>query len=230
MKLVGAAYNMPAALRLSGPLEVGALERSFGQLMARHESLRTRFELQQGQPVQVIEGCGEFRLPVWDVSGEATAERQRLTRERLQQEIERPFDLKSGPLLRVLLVRQSESEHVLLLTMHHIVSDGWSLLGVLPRELGELYAANVQGREPRLAPLPVQYADYALWQRGWLSGEVLEQELRYWKEQLRDAPPLLELPTDRPRPAVESFRGAMLPVSLSGQLVTGLRELSRRKG
>ena len=173
--LVGAAYNMPMALRLEGNLNVGALERSFAELVRRHENLRTRFGVQDGVPHQLIEPLAPFELHRADLSHVVDPkQREQQLREWVQREQLHRFDLCEGPLLRVVLVRMSAREHVLLLTMHHIVSDGWSL-GVLNRELGALYGAYSRGQSPSWPELPVQYADYAIWQRQWLQGEVLQE-------------------------------------------------------
>ena len=223
------AYNIPGALRLRGTLNFTALERSLNEIIARHETLRTVFSVVDGQPVQWIRTS--LTIPIVSAAVVAqTAEEQEAELRRLaREEAARPFDLEAGPLLRVRLLRLNEREHVLLLTMHHIVSDGWSM-GVLVRELCALYEAFLQGKESPLAPLTVQYADYAQWQREHLTGEVLEQQLQYWREQLAGAPPLLELPADRPRPAVQSFRGARESVWLGAELTRELQELSRAQG
>src|SRR5215213_10163987 len=204
------AYNIPGALRLRGALKVTALEQSLNEIIARHETLRTVFSVVEGQAVQLIRNSLTISLAITEVE---ETDVPRLAR----AEAAPPFDLEAGPLLRVRLLRLSEREHVLLLTMHHIVSDGWSM-GVLVRELCALYETFSQGGESPLAPLAVQYADYAQWQREHLTGEVLEQQLQYWREQLAGAPALLELPADRPRPAVQSFRGARESVRLGAEL------------
>ncbi|WP_164000301.1 non-ribosomal peptide synthetase [Pyxidicoccus caerfyrddinensis] len=218
----GFSYNMPNALRLKGPLDVSALEASFQEVARRHESLRTTFAEVDGQPVQRIHAKVEPRLEVEDV-----AEKDVIAR--AEQEARTPFDLERGPLLRVRLLRVTPEEHVLLWTVHHLVFDGWSM-GVLEREVAAVYGARVRGEAPELEALPVQYADYARWQREWLKGEVLERQLSWWKEQLAGVPPVLELPTDRPRPAVQSFNGAHLPMRLPPELAGALRELSRKEG
>jgi amino acid adenylation domain-containing protein len=226
--LAGAAYNVPGALHLQGQLDVKALQEAFREIIRRHESLRTRIESVDGVGVQRIDEVGEFQLPLQNLSGLEASERQTRVRELAQQELMTPFDLQHGRLLRIVLVRLAEQEHVLLTTIHHIVSDGWSMLGVLPRELGVLYEAYSQGRPSPLAELPVQYADYAIWQRQWLQGEVLEQQLGYWRERLSGIE-TLELPTDRLRPAVASFQGESVSFELGKQLTGRLRELARRE-
>ncbi len=217
-------YNMPIPLRLRGPLDRRALERAFQQLVQRHEALRTRFESVDGQPRQVIEADWVQPLSAFqDLRPLSAAERETEVLRRVQREAFRPFDLSRGPLLRVHLWRLSDQEHALLLNMHHIVSDGWSM-GVLTSELSALYAAFTQGKPDPLPPLPVQYADYAIWQRGWLRGEVLEGQLNYWRDKLSGAE-VLELPTDHPRPAVSAGRGATVDVRLPQSLSEGLKQL-----
>ncbi|MFB1481437.1 amino acid adenylation domain-containing protein [Corallococcus sp. RDP092CA] len=220
-----AAYNIFLALRVEGALDVAALEQAFAALIARHESLRTVFVSKEGEPTQVILPEVPFALERVDLGA---ASREALE-ERLREEARRPFDLTRGPLLRVSLLRLGDGAHVLWLNMHHIVSDGWSM-GVLVRELSVLYGAHVSGQPSRLAPLPVQYVDYAAWQRDWLKDEVLEHHLAYWRRQLAGAPPLLELPTDKPRPRVLSHQGAQVPVRLPGALSEALQALCQREG
>src|SRR5215207_166577 len=195
-----AAYNIPAAVRLGGALDTTAFGRALTEVVRRHESLRTTFAVRDGQPVQLIHPAGPLELPVTDLGHLGAELREAEARRLAAVEARRPFDLARGPLLRVQLLRLAAEEHVLLLTMHHIVSDGWSM-GVLVKEAAALYRAFAAGRPSPLAELPVQYADYAAWQRGWLQGEVLESQIAYWREQLAGAPPVLELPTDHPRPA-----------------------------
>ncbi|QRK05610.1 non-ribosomal peptide synthase/polyketide synthase [Archangium violaceum] len=225
----GFAYNLPFVTRLKGKLEVAALERSLTELMRRHEALRTTFAQVDGKPVQRVAAESALALPVESLEALPEGERARELQRRVEEEFRRAFDLEMGPLVRALLLRVTVEEHVLVLVMHHIIGDGWSL-GVLVRELAELYEAFSSGAEPALAALPVQYADYALWQREWLKGEVLEAQLSWWKGRLAGAPTALELPTDRPRPAVQSFRGATLAVRLPAELSGVIRELNRREG
>ncbi|NVJ19520.1 non-ribosomal peptide synthetase, partial [Myxococcus sp. AM010] len=224
-----ASYNVPAVLRVEGPLRAEVLERSFVELVRRHESLRTTFSARDGKPVQVIaaEPVLAFRSAGLESLAEAarTAEVTRL----VEQEAHQPFELERGPLLRVTLLKLSEHEHVLILVTHHIVSDGWSM-GVLVRDVTALYEAFSQGRPSPLPELAVQYPDYALWQREWLKGEVLESQLAYWKRQLEGAPPSLELPTDKPRPAVQAFRGGHLDQSWSLSLWERVKALAQREG
>ncbi|RKH59280.1 non-ribosomal peptide synthetase, partial [Corallococcus interemptor] len=224
-----ASYNLPAALQLSGQLDAEALRRAFEALVAHHESLRTTFHEHQGQPTQRIHAPAGWALPLADLTSLPEAQREEEARKLANAEARRPFHLATGPLLRSALVRLREDSHLLLVTMHHIVSDGWSM-GVLVRELISLYAALHDGREPGLTPLPVQYADFATWQRNWLQGEVLEAQLGYWKQQLSGAPAALELPTDRPRPPVQSHRGATVQVRIPADVAHALKALAGREG
>ncbi len=224
----GVVYNVPVAVRLQGSLNQAALAQTLTEVIRRHEVLRTRFDTVAGQAVQVIEAAAPVELVVEELSELEVAEREARVREWAAQEAATPFDLSRGPLLRVKLLRLAEQEHVVLLTMHHIVSDGWSV-GVLIKEVGTLYAAYVAGEESPLAELPIQYADFALWQRAYLQGEVLDQQLDYWRRQLAEAPRLLDIPSDHPRPAVRSFRGAVARFELDQELSARLRALSQRE-
>ena len=222
-----AAYHMPLNLRLRGSLDVPALERSFNQLVARHAALRTTFIAVEGEGRQLVSPpAHSVRLTVTDVQGHDAQERlSRL----IDEEGARPFDLSRGPLMRVSLLRLAADDHVLLLTQHHIISDGWSM-GVLTRELGQLYAAALQDRDDPLPPLPVQYVDYAVWQKQWLSGDVLEQQSRYWRETLSGAPVLLELPTDHKRPPVQDYLGGFVPLVFDAALTARLKALGMQQG
>ena len=221
-------YNITNAVRLRGVLEVGALREALNVIVGRHEALRSTFVVRGEEPVQVVAERWAVELPVVDLSAGAEGEREGEVERVLRAEARRPFDLGTDLMLRALLVRVGEQEHVLLLTMHHIASDGWSM-GVLTRELTALYAAIAQGREPGLAPLPIQYGDYAVWQRGWLQGAELEKQLAYWTGELAGAPATLQLPTDRPRPAVQTYRGAREVALLSRGLSDALHALSQRE-
>src|SRR5215216_3464869 len=223
------AYNMPAAARLSGKLNVAALEQSIRALIERHETLRTTFCFSDGQPMQVISPPFLLSLPRLSLEHCTPDTRQAELEQIIASEAQLPFDLEQGLLLRVKLVRLSADEHVLVLVLHHIISDGWSL-GVLVRELSYFYNCYAGGEEPQLAALAVQYADYALWQREWLSGAVLEQQLQYWREQLSGTVGVLELPSEQVRPAVQSYRGGSERVAIGKELTGGLKELSRREG
>ncbi|HEV2150062.1 MAG TPA: amino acid adenylation domain-containing protein [Longimicrobiaceae bacterium] len=225
----GNSYNVSQALRLSGGADEAALERALGEVVRRHETLRTTFTEVDGVPAQVIAPFTGFVLPVEDLSAQGEPEREAAARQRAAEDAALPFDLTAGPLLRARLLRLMTDEHVLLLAMHHIVCDGWSMQ-VLFRELWTLYEAYRDGRESPLPELPVQYADYAVWQREQLGGEAELRQLAYWRERLAGAPELLELPTDHPRPPVPSFRGASVPVSVPVEVMDRLRELARREG
>jgi amino acid adenylation domain-containing protein len=221
-------YNMPFALRLKGTLNVDALRKSFNELIRRHEVLRTVFRKVDGEPKQVIEEAADVNLPITDLQDLPESEREKQIERALLEEADHVFDLARGPLCHVSLLRISKDEHVLLYTMHHIISDGWSM-NILSREMAGLYKAFSENQPSPLAELPVQYADYAVWQREWLQGEVLDQQLSYWRRQLAGAPSAIDLPTDRPRPPLRSFRGANVGLILDGVLTAQLKELSRRE-
>jgi amino acid adenylation domain-containing protein len=223
------AYNIPAAIRLKGLLNLAALEQSLNEIVKRHESLRTTFVMVDGRPAQVIAPPLTIKLPVVDLRKLPETERETEVRRLVTEGAQRPFDLSQGPLLRVALLRLGDEEHVGLLTMHHIVSDGWST-GILIRELARLYVAISAGGSLSLPELPIQYADFAHWQRQWLQGEVLETQLAYWKQQLAGAPSLLDLSTDRPRPVVHTFRGAHQSMMLPKTLTAGFKALGRQEG
>ncbi|HVR96498.1 MAG TPA: amino acid adenylation domain-containing protein, partial [Thermoanaerobaculia bacterium] len=225
-----ATYNMVTAAHLEGDLDAGALVRSLDAIVARHEALRTRFPMAGGSPVQVIDPPPAWTLPLVDLSSLPADRLDRETRALVDAESVRPFDLAAGPLLRaVLLRRRAATDHVAFLGTHHIVSDGWSMT-ILVRELTALYAAFSAGAPAPLPALPIQYADFAQWQRSWLQGEVLESQLAFWRERLDGAPAVMALPLDRPRPAVQSFHGASLGSILGGDVIAELRALSRRAG
>src|SRR6185369_969547 len=225
-------YNLPVALGVEGPLDAGVLALCLGEIDRRHESLRTVFPVSDGgggEPVQMIRPATPFVLPVADLSGLPESRREAVALCLAGEEAGRPFDLTSGPLLRGVLLRLAADDHVVLLTLHHIASDGWSM-GILVREVAALYAAFAAGLPSPLPELPVQYADFAVWQHSWLHGEILENEISFWRRQLADLPPLLELPTDRPRPAAQSYRGATRPVLLPAALAGPVAALARREG
>ena len=224
-----ASYNVPRALRLTGVLDAAALERSLEELLKRHEPLRTRFSSVDGAVQQIISTDAKLPLRLIDLSHLSAAEREVRARELAKEEATRPFDLAQGPVIRAQLLRLSEHEHILLLTTHHIVSDAWSA-GILFRELGALYDAFASGQESPLSPLAIQYADFAEWQRQWLQGEVLAEQLDYWRKKLDGIRGALELPTDRSRPAVATGRGAHLSLELSPELSAALAALSKREG
>ncbi|RAT48655.1 non-ribosomal peptide synthetase, partial [Lonsdalea populi] len=224
------AYHLPAALRLVGQLDKSALTAALDSLVARHESLRTHFTLVDGQPCQRIapDSIG-FSLSCLDLRKLDAAGCPQRVAELAAQEAREPFDLTQGPLIRGRLLQLGDDEHVLLLTQHHIVSDGWSL-GILVRELAALYRAAIRGENAHLPPLPIQYADYAVWQRNWLRGETLADLHAFWHNQLQGAPALLRLPTDRPRPSVQRYVGSVVPIQIDGTELTALRTLSQQQG
>jgi amino acid adenylation domain-containing protein len=227
-----AAYNIPAAVRLRGPLEVPIFAATLREIVRRHEALRTAFPEIDGRPAQRITPAvtaAGLAVPLIDLAGLPAAPREAETLRLAKADAARSFDLARGPLLRATLLRIQTSEHVALVAMHHIVSDGWSI-GVLIAEVAAIYSALQAGRPHGLAELPVQYADFAVWQRGWLQGAELETQLGYWRERLAGMPPLLELPADRRRPAVPSFRGGLRPLELDPALWTGARSFSRAQG
>jgi hypothetical protein len=221
----GTSYNLPAAVRIQGPLDVPALERSLKEIVRRHEVLRTRFHLINGEPRQIIDEAVMVELPVVDLRHIAANEVQDRADTIIHESAHTPFDLRQGPLVRACLLRLGELHHVLVVTMHHIVADDWSI-GVLVRELSALYGAFSAGRPSPLAELPLQYADFSVWQQKALHG-ALGQQLEYWKTQLAGLQ-TLELPTDRVRPAVPSGRGARLAFAVPPSLTLELTELSRR--
>jgi len=223
-----AAYNIRSAQRLLGTLSIDALRRSLDAVVARHESLRTTFALINGEPRQIIGAPEPVEMAIIDVSDVPESERHARALALVDEQAKRPFDLAIGPVLRAALLRLGPQEHVLLICVHHIVSDGWSAW-VFERELSVAYGALVAGRALELPELALQYADYAVWQREWLTGEVLERQLGYWKEQLAELP-TLELPTDRTRPPVQSYRGARYEMELPVALVTGVKALGRAEG
>ncbi|HEV2736721.1 MAG TPA: condensation domain-containing protein, partial [Longimicrobiaceae bacterium] len=219
------AYNLSHFQRLRGRLEPGALRRALTEVVRRHEGLRTVFAVVGSEPVQVIASPGPVPLPVVELRGLAEGDRERELRRLVLEEGGRPFDLGRGPLLRALLVGLGEEEHALLVSQHHVVSDGWSI-GVFDRELSALYGAFAAGRPSPLPEPPLQYADYAVWQHGWLSGDVLAGELAWWTGRLAGAPPLLELPTDRPRTALRGTRSGAVEMRVPGGVAAALRRLS----
>ncbi|MGI0936271.1 amino acid adenylation domain-containing protein [Pseudomonas aeruginosa] len=223
------AYNLPSAVRLNGPLDRQALERAFARLVQRHEALRTVFPRGADDSLAQAPLQRPLEVAFEDCSGLPEAEQEARLREEAQRESLQPFDLCEGPLLRVRLIRLGEERHVLLLTLHHIVSDGWSM-NVLIEEFSRFYSAYATGAEPGLPALPIQYADYALWQRSWLEAGEQERQLEYWRGKLGERHPVLELPTDHPRPAVPSYRGSRYEFSIEPALAEALRGTARRQG
>ncbi len=229
-------YNIPTALRLIGPLSIPALERSLNVLICRHETLRTTFIEDKGQPSQIIAPQLTLCVPVIDLQHLPSTNREIEVLRLVAEEASKPFNLSTGPLLRVVLFRLNPNDHLIVLTMHHIVADGWSM-GVLTNEMALLYqaysSAEKQGSQPDMSTimpeLPVQYADYAAWQQGWLKGEVLEEQLAYWKQKLSGIQSLINLPTDRPRPATITYRGAYCNFHLLSELSQSLSNLAHQE-
>ena len=224
-----ALYNIPQAFRLQGELRADLLERALQAVERRHEILRTVFTSTSGRPVQVVLSECRIRVPVVDLTALPPVAREEEAHHFLMQEVRRPFELSRGPLLRLPVVRLGVNEHIVLFIAHHLIFDGWSM-GILMREVGALFSALLQGVEVRLPDLPAQYADFARWQRSWLQGEVLANQVDFWRQRLAGAPPILTLPLDRPRSAVRSGRGAAQYLPLPEALVDDLRRLGRRQG
>src|ERR1041384_4761227 len=222
------SYNLPAAVRLRGALDVNALQRALDEMVRRHETLRVSFPTLNSEPVQFITPTLELPLDLIDLGGLQEREQERLVSSYAKEWMSFPFDLGRGPLARVRLLRLGEAEHVLLFCMHHIIGDVWSM-NVLVSEWAKLYDAFSREQPSPFEPLPFQYVDYTVWQREWLRGDVLEKQLDYWRKQLADAPTLLSLPTDRPR-VNQTFEGKQLMVALPESLSVEIRALSRREG
>ncbi|MBW4609142.1 MAG: amino acid adenylation domain-containing protein [Hassallia sp. WJT32-NPBG1] len=219
-------YNIPTALYLRGKLNITALELTLNEIVRRHEAFRTTFAIVAGQPVQVISPTLTLTVPVVDLQEIPEVDRKTEVLRLVTQEAEQPFDLSQGPLVRATILHLSKLEYVLMLTMHHIVSDGWSA-EILIQEVATLYEAFCQGQPSPLPELPIQYADFAVWQRQWLQGDVLKLQLTYWRQQLGGNLPVLQLPTDRPRPEVQTFQGATISFSLPQNLTEALKTVSR---
>jgi len=225
---VSGAYNIATNTRLKGALDPTILKRCFEKIRQRHEVLRARFELANGAPVQTIDDCGPLAWTEIDLSAVPGPERDTSLADEMSREAEQPFDLRTGALMRIKLIKLAVDAHVLLITFHHIVVDGWSL-EILTKELAELYGSLAEGRPYSLPALPIQYGDYAAWERGRVKGEFLTEHLKYWRHRLEGAPAALQLPTDRPRPAVQSFRGAAVPIMLKRKLTSNLRALAQQE-
>ncbi|WP_311971042.1 non-ribosomal peptide synthase/polyketide synthase [Pseudomonas baltica] len=223
------AYNVGGMARLRGTLDVDSLERALQALIQRHESLRTTFPAQDGKPWQQVSSQSDVAMQWLDLSSEPEAHRQVAIQRVAEEQAHAPFDLETGPLLRVCLARSAEREHHLLLTLHHIVTEGWAM-DIFARELSALYAAFVDERESPLAPLPVQYLDYSHWHRQWLEGGEMQRQLDYWRAQLGSEQPLLALPSDRPRPAVQSHRGELHRFDLDAELATQVARFNSSRG
>jgi hypothetical protein len=225
----GSAYNIAGAVRLRGRLDAAALGRTLGEVVRRHEALRTTFAVEAGGVVQRVGEARPWALPLVDLSDLPADGREAAARSRVEEQARAPFDLARGPVLRTLLLRLDADDHVMALVTHHVVSDAWSM-GVLVREVAALYAAYVEGEESPLAEPPVQYADFAAWEQDWLRGPAVAEQLAYWRHQLAGSPPPLELPTDRPRPAARSARGATETFTLPADTADALRDLARSEG
>jgi amino acid adenylation domain-containing protein len=222
-------YNTPVGAAMTGPLDIPLLEQTIGEIVKRHEALRTILPVVNGQPVQQILPSLDIKLPVIDLTHLPPSERRRHAVKLRDEQASVPFDLATGPLMRVVLLRLEEEEHWLLLLTHHVVFDSWSV-GIFSQELALVYSALKEGVQPSLPELEIQYADFAVWQRQWLQGSVLEEQLDFWVQKLKTAPAVLQLPTDRPRPAVQTFRGKIEGIKLSLELTRALREMCRREG
>lgn len=222
------AYNIPLGLKWNGPLNLAVFEKSVSEIVSRHETLRTTFANVNGEPVQVIAPPEKVSLPVIDLSGLPQTEHASEIERARRTEVQTGFDLSKGPLWRAKLLRFAPEQHVVLFTLHHSISDGWSL-NVLVREMIELYTAFSQNRPSPLEPLPVQYADFAIWQREWLQGDTLKRELDYWSKQLRGAPTRLELPTDRPYTQHSNREGALHSFTIPPNVTAKLKEIARRE-
>ena len=222
-------YSVPVAVQLRGALHVAALTGSLDEIVRRHESLRTTIVMVDGQPMQAISRPRPIALPLESLADLPPNEQTKQLERQIADAIKQPFDLEQGPLIRTTLFQLAPDEHVLLVLLHHIICDGWSL-GVLVRELAACYAAELHQQQAALPPLPIQYADYAVWQQQWMGSAEAEQQLAYWRGQLADAPPLLELPSDGPRPAVPSRRGTHHAFRMPAALTQALHNLSQREG
>jgi len=225
-----ATYNMPIAIHLVGQLDNGALKRVFDEIIHRHESLRTNFQSERGQPAQIISDHATLRVSQVDLSFLEASEKERQLETLLRLEAQTPFNLVRDLLLRVSILKLSDLENVVAVTIHHIISDGWSVGNVLLHEFKTLYEAFILGQPSPLPPLKIQYADFASWQRNWLSGPRLDHQLAYWKSKLAGVPALIDLPTDRPRPPVQTFSGAVHNFSLPADLLTEVKALSQVAG
>ncbi|NEP36780.1 amino acid adenylation domain-containing protein, partial [Moorena sp. SIO3B2] len=228
MALSSNAYNMPLTLHLVGKLDYVALQKSLNQIIARHETLRTTFSEINGTPVQIIQPPFELELPRKDLSGLTPSEATTKLQQLLQQENELSFNLEVDPPIRAQLFQLGTTEHILQITLHHIASDGWSLT-VLPKELSAIYTATLADQSSPLPPLPIQYADFAVWQKNYLLGVTLSSQLNYWKQKLLDLPQL-QLPTDHPRPPVQTFNGAGIPINIPAALTSKVKQLTQKQG
>ena len=223
------AYNFPTAMRITGVVDIPALQCTLTEIATRHEALRTTFRVEGGRPFQVIMPPTPIPLPIVDLQSFSDDQQEAEVWQQAMQEAQLPFDLAQGSLFRALLIRLSETNHVLVVTMHHIISDGWSV-GILIQEMAALYLAFATGKEPTLPELPVQYPDYCIWQHNWLQGEEFEKQQAYWHTQLQQAQTSLELPTDHPHPPTQTYRGQVHLVRFADELLAALHQLSRQEG
>ena len=223
-------YNVSEALRLKGPLDRNALTRSINDIIKRHDTLRTTFCDVDGSPLQVVSPSLTIDIPTESLAHLPAAEREQEATRRTSDRANQPFDLAHGPLIRVSLVQIADNDHVLLISMHHIISEGGWSMGIFLRELNALYNSHLAQQPPALPDLPIQYGDYAVWQRDWMQGEVREQLLDYWTERLKGAPTILDLPTDRPRPSQQSYNGSKESRLLPSVLKTALSDFSKAEG
>src|SRR5262249_36782062 len=217
------AYNVAVRFRIEGALDVLRLERAFNAMIRRHEVLRATFRMMDGQLAQVIAPSLDIRIPVTDLRHMPPAQREIETDGLAVEEAQRSFDVANGPMIRASLIRVEDAQHILLVTTHHLVSDGWSV-GLITNEVGEIYEALTLGRQPSLPELPIQYTDFAVWQSDWLKDCNLGRQLAYWRNQLRDLP-TIQIPTDRPRPATRRFPGMIESVVLPRELTDALQQL-----
>ncbi|MGC1478691.1 MAG: condensation domain-containing protein, partial [Terriglobales bacterium] len=224
-----AAYNLVRAFRITGLLDVGALTSAIGAVVRRHESLRTVFEMVEGETRQIVLSDREIQVPIVDVTHLPPGDRRRTALLIASEEGKKPFDLRQGPLLRALLVRLDRDEHLLVLAMHHIVTDGWSI-SILFRELARSYEGFVNQEGPQLPELPVQYAEYAQWQRESISGETLAKQVSYWKNKLKGAQTILDLPVDHARPSIHSWHGATEELIFDSQILGELKKFAQQEG
>ena len=222
---LGPTYNVWLGVRLKGPLQIEILGRCFKEILRRHEILCTTFSMKDGQPLQVIGRTFPVTLPLVDLQQAQGEEQESRMIQLAGEEVERPFDLEKGPLLRLKLFRLGPKDHGLVMTMHHIISDAWSV-NIFIREMAELYYAYTRGESSPLPELPLQYVDFAAWQRQWLKGDVQEELVNYWKQQMAGAPGVMELPFDHPRPSVQTYRGSTMSFEIDHSLTRQLKQLS----
>ncbi|NET71698.1 MAG: amino acid adenylation domain-containing protein, partial [Sphaerospermopsis sp. SIO1G2] len=224
-----ASYNLPAALKIQGKLSIEALENSFQTIIKRHQTLRTNFQEIAGKPQQIIQQQIDWKLSIKNLENLEHQEQEKQIAAIIKNQTNKPFNLEKDNLIRAELIKITENLNILTLCMHHIISDGWSI-GILVEELATIYNNQIKGKETELKPLPIQYADFATWQRNWLQGETLETQINYWSKQLEKAPKQLEIPTDRPRPAVQTFKGKYQQFKISKELSKQIEKLSQEQG